>query len=103
PAPADATAAASYGLFWGDDSRLKDLPARLAATIEEMTASVSTALQAMFHDVSSIHVETYTSKTLADVAYDRESRRLTGPANLRVLSHIDATGDTMTCLPDNAG
>lgn len=97
--PMDAT---PYGLFRGDDALLRDLPARIANALEEMTTSVSKSIQDMFHDATSIHVETYVSDNLTEVTYDREARRMAGPARLRAVSHISADSDTFVCIAEDA-
>jgi hypothetical protein len=103
PTSIESNADLSYGWLWGDDARIKELPDRLVTALEGMTTSLSQALQTMFQDITSVHVETYVSDDLETVTFDPESRRLTGNARLRAMTHIKADGDTLVCIPETAG
>jgi hypothetical protein len=52
-----------------------------------------------FEDLSSLEVQTYSSRDLPGVAY--EDGKFTGPVNLRALTRVSLDGDTLICLPED--
>lgn len=95
-----ATALPSYGWFWGEDARIRELPERFVAALENITSNIGTALNTMVQDVTSVHVETYVSDDLSRVSYDPTTRRLAGPVSPRAITHVTVDGDTYVVVPE---
>jgi hypothetical protein len=64
---------------------------------------VAARLAEIVDGAASLDVATYVSDTLDQVKYDKTNNSFTGGAELRALTHISLDGDTLICVPKEAG
>ncbi len=89
-----AADAGSTGYFWrsGKDAEGED-------PLGKALADFGQQLSQAFEDLSSLEVQTYSSRDLPGVSY--AEGKFTGPVNLRALTRISLDGDTLICLPED--
>jgi hypothetical protein len=97
PAPAVSEVAPDAGsesflLNFGKHSEVAD---QMGAALQDFGQKLARA----FHDLSSLEVQTYSSRDLAGVSY--AEGKFTGPVHLRALTRISLDGDTLICLPED--
>jgi hypothetical protein len=85
-----------YGLFDG----MKEARARLSDSLRTLAGRLGEALESAVDHLTALEVATYVSPDLSVVEYDRDSRRLTGGADLRALTRLGINGDTLTVVPE---
>jgi hypothetical protein len=101
PAVVADAAATEYGLF--DSSGLEAAQARLTTALQRFADTLGRTLERAVDDATSLEVTTYVSDDLTEVTYDLAARRFTGTARLRALTRINLDGDTLVCVPEEAG
>jgi hypothetical protein len=97
PIPAVSEPAADAGsesFFLGRGKNTEDEDT-LGKALQEFGQKLTQA----FEDLSSLEVQTYSSRDLPGVAY--EDGKFTGPVNLRALTRVSLDGDTLICLPED--
>jgi len=96
PVGAPGPQAIDYGLL---DS-IKQGQVRLTSALQQFADTLSGAQQQAVEDISSLEISTYVSDKISDVKY--EDGHFTG-AQLRALTRISFSGDTMVCVPEGEG
>lgn len=72
---------------------------RLGNSLMNFTRGLAEALGRAADDISSLEVITYASDDMEAVAYDHETKKLTGQTTPRALTRIAFDGDTQVCVP----
>ena len=91
-----------YGWF-DAGSPLRQAQERLAEALQGLADSLSRALQKAVADATSLEVDTYVADDMAGVTFDGAARRFGGTARLRAMTRISLDGDTLVCVPEEAG
>ena len=91
-----APGAIDYGLL----DPLKRVEARLTDALQQFADKLGQTLEKAIDNVTSLEVSTYVSDSMHDVTY--EDGKFTG-ATLRALTRISLDGDTLACVPAEAG
>ena len=91
-----APGAVDYGLL----DPLKRVQERLTGALQQFADKLGQTLEKAIDNVTSLEVSTYVSDSMHDVTY--EDGKFTG-ATLRALTRISLDGDTLACVPAEAG
>ncbi len=100
PSPSPVQASPQEAIDFGLLDSLKQGQAGLTNALQEFASALSGALQHAVQDISSLEVATYVSEDIGEVRY--ENGHFTG-AQLRALTRISFSGDTLLCLPEDGG
>ena len=79
---------------------IKRVQERLTSALQQFADKLGQTLEKAIDNVTSLEVSTYVSDSMHDVTY--EDGKYTG-ATLRALTRISLDGDTLACVPAEAG
>lgn len=86
-----------YGLL----DNLGQARANIGASMQQFVGKLGDFLGKALDEATSLEVSTYVSEDMETVKY--EGGRFTGGARLRALTRIEIDGDTLICVPEEAG
>jgi peptidase C25-like protein len=103
PTPPPPTPASASSVDYGLLDPLREAQTGLATAFQQFASRLTSSLQKVLDDASTVEVATFTSDDMQSITLDPSTGRFAGAVQLRALTRISWNGDTLICVPERDG